>query len=147
MTWELFNPRRLLWYWTVVFACEYLWLDLELMSILSILVIVDFVTGIIKAIMIWEKISSKKMRSWAASKILLVFIPFIAALWMKSVWMEVWKLLASMIWILCVAESYSSIANIAMAIKWEKMEEFDIISLVLSKILAKIKSIVEKMLT
>lgn len=133
-------------YPAVAVACAYLRLDQELIWILSVLVIIDFITGIFRSYRVWEKITSARMWSWAVSKFLLIFIPFILALGFKSIWWDTHKVLSVMLSVLVVAETYSAISNIYQSIKWEAMEEFDVISLVLSKILLKLKNIIEKLL-
>lgn len=133
-------------YPVVAVTCAYLKLDQELIGILSILVLVDFVTGIARAYRVWEIITSSRMWSGAVSKFLLIFIPFILALCFKALGWDTHKILWAMLSILVVAETYSSIANIAQTIKWEKMEELDVISLVISKILNQLKLLIEKIL-
>jgi len=133
-------------YPTVAIACAYLQLDQELVAILSILILVDFITGVMKAYRIKEPITSARMWSGAVSKFLLITIPFILALCFKAVWGDTHKILSAMLSILVVAETYSSIANIAQIIKWEAITEFDVITLVLTKILKKLKTIIESIL-
>lgn len=133
-------------YPAVAWACAYLNLDQEILSVLAILVMIDFVTGIARAYRVWERITSARMWSWAVSKTLLIFIPFILGLCFKVIGWDTHKVLASMLAILVVAETYSSIANIAQVIKWEKIEEFDVISMILWNILNKLKQIIENIL-
>ena len=130
----------------VAIVCAYLNLNQEIIWILAILVIIDFITGILRAYRVWEKITSARMWSGAISKTLLIFIPFVLWLWFKAIGWDVSKILSAMVSILVVAETYSVIANITQAIKWEVIEEFDVITMVLTKILAKLKQIIENIL-
>ena len=142
-TWNIIKASI---YPAVAWACTYLNLNQELIWILAILVMIDFITGIMRAYRVWDKITSARMWSWAISKTLLIFIPFVLWLWFKAIGWDVNKILSAMVSILVVAETYSVIANIIQAIKWEVIEEFDVITMVLTKILAKLKQIIENIL-
>lgn len=140
------NVIKTLIYPAVAGVCAYLKLDQELLSILAILIIIDFITGVARAYRVWEKITSTRMWSGAVSKTLLIFIPFILWLWFKAVGWDTHKTLWAMLSILVVAECYSAIANIAQVIKWKAIDEFDVISIILSKILWKLRQIIENIL-
>lgn len=140
------NIIKTMIYPSVAAMCVYLNMEQEILNILWILIVIDFITGVIKAYRVWEKITSKHMWIWLVSKWLLLLVPIIVWLWLKAIDWDTTRLMSGMISILVVAEAYSSIANIMQAMKWEKIEEFDVITLILTKILNKFRKILDNLL-
>ena len=124
-------------------VCWYLNLAQESVIILSILIILDFITGIIKSIRLWDDIKSKKWIIWILSKLLLILIPITIALVWKWVWVNLYVFISSCFGLLIVSEWYSVIWNITMAITGKKLKEKDSISMILEKILSIIKKILD----
>lgn len=142
-TWSIIKTTI---YPIIAVGATYLWLNNEVFWILAMLIVIDFITGIIKAYRIWDKVTSKWMWVWQASKAFLLLIPILVSLWFKAIWEDWTKVLTSLLWILIVAEIYSSVSNIMQIIKGKYIEEFDVITLILSWVLGKIKTVLENLL-
>lgn len=114
--------------------------------VLTILMIVDFVTGILTSYEIdgREAITSRKMTMGAIAKALILLVPFILIITAKGLGIDVLFFVQGSISMLIVAESYSVIGNIYAFKTRKRTKEIDAVSMVLKNIKDMILSILEK---
>lgn len=103
-------------------------------AILAVLMVMDFLSGLAKAHAIGEVISSRRMKSGAASKSLILLMPLAVALAAKGLGQDYNWMLTWVISVLILAELYSFIANIYAIRTGECLPEFDVISIIGKKI-------------
>lgn len=103
-------------------------------AILAVLMVMDFASGLAKAHAIGEVISSRRMKSGAASKALILLMPLAVALAAKGMGQDYSWMLTWVISVLILAELYSFIANIYAIRTGESLPEFDVISIIGKKI-------------
>ena len=103
---------------------------------LTILMVVDFFTGIMTAYAIdgRESITSRKMTIGAAAKALILLIPFVLTLTAKGVGYDLVFFVQGSISMLVLAETYSIIGNIHAFKTGKRSKEIDAVSFVLKKI-------------
>jgi phage-related holin len=128
-------------YLVITTICWYLNLAQESVMILTILIVLDFTTWIIKSKRIGEEIRSKKGVLWILSKLLLILIPITIALVGKWVWIDLLWLVSWAFAMIIVSEWYSVISNITIIITWKKTKEEDALSIVLHHILDTFKKV------
>lgn len=90
----------------------YLGLDKEVFTIFGWLLLIDYVSGVIKAKRIGEEITSKRMKFGIISKLSLVIIPIVLALAAKALHGDAGTILYVGLNILVLSELYSIIGNI-----------------------------------
>jgi len=136
-----------MWCTYISVACifAYLWLKEEAVMILTVLLIIDVFTGVLKAIRIKEEVTSKKGILWPLSKLSILAIPFIVALMAKGSGWDGDILVSAFFGVASVYTGYSSIANIYMIYTGEKVTEVDATSAIIKYMLGvvekKLKSI------
>lgn len=130
----------------VTAACifAYLGIETEWFAILTVLLVLDFFTWVIKARFINEKITSKRMRLGSIKKLILLIVPIVVALMFKATGVNWDKVLLGFIGILCVAEWYSIFANVVMIRTGQRYNEFDAVTFVLKKVADYIQSRLDK---
>ena len=103
---------------------------------LTILMVVDFFTGILTSYKIDGRcaITSRKMTMGAVAKLLIVLIPFVLILAAKGVGYDLVVLVQGAISMLVLAETYSIIGNIHAFKTGKRSKEIDAVSFVLKKI-------------
>lgn len=131
-------------YITVACVFAYLGIETEWFAILTVLLILDFLTGITKAFFINERITSKRMWLGSVKKLILLIVPIVVALMFKVTGINWDKMMLWFIGILCVAEWYSIFANVVMIRTGQRYNEFDAVTFVLKKITDYIQSKLDK---
>lgn len=104
----------------------------DAIEILTIMICIDFVTGVIKS-WIQKETSSEWMSRWLLRKMILVLVPLIIWLTWKWVWIDLSTFLTWSISALIVSEAYSIIANIYTIQTWKKAKEYDIMTIIIRK--------------
>lgn len=112
----------------------YLGLDAEAIVVLTVLLGVDYATGLIKAKSIHESITSNKMKYGIASKMILLVIPISIALGAKGVDVEMGMLVIVCVNILIFSELYSILGNIACITSGKVLPEIDAPSMIAKQI-------------
>lgn len=112
----------------------YLDLNGETMGLYILLQVIDYITGIYKANALNESITSNKMKYGAASKLLLLLIPFSLAIAAKAIEMDVSIVLSWSITILILSEVYSIIGNIYAARTKQELPEYDAVAMIGKKV-------------
>ena len=105
-------------------------------TILTILMLVDFVTGIAASYKIngWCSITSERMTAGVISKLIILLIPFIIAITGKGIGIDFMVYVQWSLVILILSEAYSNAGNIQSFRTGKKILEVDAVSLLLSKI-------------
>lgn len=112
----------------------YLDLDAEAIVVLTVLLGVDYATGLFKARRIKESITSNKMKYGVASKMILLVIPISIALGAKGVDVEMGMLVIVCVNILIFSELYSILGNIACITSGKVLPEIDAPSIIAKQI-------------
>ena len=140
---------------TVLSTCVYgsifciftrLGLQAEAISVLTILIVIDFITWIIKSYFVNDEITSKRMWSWIGGKLCVLLVPFTIALVVKWAGYQADNILAGCLSLFMVAEWYSIIANVITIRTGKKFTEYDAITVVLQKILSFFQGMIDKWL-
>jgi len=123
-------------------VCNYLEISQEAIFILTILMLVDTFTGIIKTIALKKKPTSSRLSLGILSKVTLMLIPFCLALAGKGIGLELITVALGTINVLILSETYSIISNIYVIRTRKDVKEYDVISLLLNKL----RKILEKLM-
>lgn len=107
---------------------SYLGLNQEAFTIFGYLLLIDYVSGIMKAKAIGESITSNKMKYGLISKLSLVLIPLVLALAAKAVHGDAENILYIGMNILILSETYSIIGNVYTVRTKEKLPEWDAVA-------------------
>ena len=106
----------------------YVGLDIFAFTALGYLLLIDYVTGVMKARSLGRRITSNKMKYGIASKFSLVFLPFVLALAAKAMGAEAGTFLYVGMNILILSEVYSIIGNIYAIRTHEELPEWDAVA-------------------
>lgn len=110
-------------------------IEIEAVMILTILIVIDTITGVVKAIVLTKiKPSSAKFSRGILSKLLLLLIPFVITITGQGAGLNLIWLATGSIAMLCLSEAYSIIGNIGAVILKKEILEFDALEFVLKKI-------------
>lgn len=112
----------------------YLGLDGEAFLLFSILLFIDYVTGVMKARALNHSITSNKMKYGIISKFSLMFIPIVLAIGAKALDADFSSVLLVGINILVLSEVYSIIGNIYTVRTKEELPEYDAVAAIGKKI-------------
>lgn len=107
---------------------SYLGLNKEAFTIFGYLLLIDYITGVLKAKTLGECITSNKMKYGVISKFSLVLIPLVLALAAKSLHGDAENMLYVGMNILILSETYSIIGNIYTIRTREKLPEWDAVA-------------------
>lgn len=107
----------------------YIGLSVELMYIYAGLLIADFISGVIKALVVGEELSYKKGRNGIITKMLLWFIPIVLACTTKIIGVEAQIIFQWGLGILAFTEGYSFMSNTYYIKKGKYLPEIDGIAL------------------
>lgn len=102
--------------------------DKESFTLLAILLLIDYLTGVSKAYRLKESITSNKMKYGIVSKMSLLLIPIVIAIAAKSIHANASSVLFTGINILVLSEVYSIIGNIYSIRSGESLPEIDAVS-------------------
>lgn len=129
----------------IVSLCSYLQLDQEMFVIYSVLLFIDYFTGLIRWIM-HKNLKSKTAIAGIVSKMVLILLVFSVGLMWVLMHQDMKTMMSWLITALALAELYSIVWNIYEIRTGKKATEYDAITAVLSFILEKIKLAVEKII-
>lgn len=107
---------------------SYLGLDQEVFTIFGYLLLIDYVSGMMKAKAIGQDITSSRMKYGIASKMSLMLIPLVLALTAKAVHGDADNVLYVGMNILVLSEAYSIIGNIYTIRTKETLPEWDAVA-------------------
>ena len=117
------------------------WWTEQAFVILAWLIALDFILGIIKAAVIKDPITSKKMKVWLLWKLVLLLIPLCIWVTGQAIHVNMVWIVEIAAWALTLAELYSILQNIYIIKTWEHIEEYDAISFVIKKLLWMVKKL------
>lgn len=120
----------------------YLGIESEVFLILAIVMAVDSVTGVIRAVRLGEKISFTIFYGGVAIKFLFVLIPLLVALVGKGLQQDLTIGALVVMKIMVVSEAYSALGNIYSAKTKKKISNIDFISLLIHAIRNLFKSVI-----
>lgn len=115
-------------------ALMYTGLPAEPAAILTVLVAVDFISGISRAHVLGEPVTSRRMRVGMVTKGGVITVPLVMALTAKGLGTDFTWLVSWTISVFILSETYSIIANIYAARTGIILPEFDAVSAVLKKV-------------
>lgn len=120
-------------------------LPVDPMLALSVLILIDFVTGVGSAYILEEPVTSNRARIGILSKVVLLLIPVTMALVMKALGASHYLEYAnSIIYVLVLSEAYSIIGNIYTIQTKERVKELDAVSALLKSLLTAIQEILKR---
>jgi len=108
----------------------YLGINAEAFMLFSLLLGMDYSTGILKARAIKESITSNKMKYGIISKFSLILIPIVLAIGAKAVGADFGSVLLAGINMLILSEVYSIIGNIYAIKTHEELPEYDVVAMI-----------------
>lgn len=106
----------------------YLGLNKEAFTLFAALLLIDYVTGVGKAGIIGQSITSNRMKYGIASKMVLLFIPIVLAIGAKIINQPSDSILFIGVNILVLSEVYSIIGNIYSMRTKEELPEIDAVA-------------------
>lgn len=112
----------------------YLGLDKEAILLFSILLVIDYITGVAKACRLKHSITSNRMKYGLISKFSLILVPIVLAIGAKAVGADFKTVLMVGINILIISEVYSIISNIYSIRTKEELPEYDAVAILGHKI-------------
>lgn len=121
-------------YGPFVFLMETLQLDQDSMSVLTVLVLIDIFTGVMKTLALGKKPSSRRLLNGFISKVLLLLVPIVFALAVKGIGVDAKSMLYMILSVLILSETYSIIGNVYTVKTRKEVEEFDAVAVILKMI-------------
>jgi phage-related holin len=109
-------------------------IDINAMYYLSILLVIDYMTGLMKASRVGESITSHKMKYGVVSKLSIVIIPISFAITARALGLEFGAFLKIAFNLIILSELYSIVGNIYSIRTKEQLPEMEVISIIASKI-------------
>lgn len=138
---KFFNKNIAIWlYPPIMFIFNYTWVNREVFTILSILMMLDMVTGVAKTIVLWWKPTSERFIIGLISKCLLLLVPMVIGLIAKGAFqIDITMFVRWVLWALVLAEWYSVLQNIVSTVQKKEIKEYDAMTLVLTTILERVQ--------
>ncbi len=139
--------------WVTVKNCLYipaflagLGCPLQACQYLVYLMIIDFVTGVVRAGMNhgWQSVKSSIGIAGIISKVTILLIPVTLIFAGKGVGMDFTMLIGGVLYILVLSESYSILGNVQSIRSGKDMPEFDAVALTLKQVRKFLLKILEK---
>lgn len=112
----------------------YLGLNAEAILMLTVLLGIDYVTGLLKANRIHESITSNKMKYGVVSKMTLLIIPISIAIGAKGVDIDLSAIVIVCVNMLIFSEMYSIVGNVACITSGKVLPEIDAPSIIAKQI-------------
>lgn len=109
-------------------------LDVDTVKILAIMMAIDTVLGVLKALKLGNKISFKKLLFGLITKASVLIIPMILALTAKALSFDFTWFVNAVLNILVIAEAFSSITNILSIRQGKNLENGDFITKLLHSV-------------
>lgn len=116
--------------WVLTYTC----INEEVFAIFVVLILIDFITGVMKSWSNKIEITSKRMRWGIASKFSLILIPIVIGLGAKALGQNADALFTYGMNLLILSEVYSIIGNIYNIRTGKNLPEWDVIALFASRI-------------
>lgn len=117
-------------------------LDVTKFFILSFLMVLDLVTGVTKAYVRKEDVTSRRLSAGFLSKVMVLLIPLTVAVMAKGIDVDMVWFISFTISILIVAEAYSVVGNVYTIKTGEAVKEIDAVSAIVKAL----RRILENML-
>ena len=111
-------------------ALTYLGLNGESFFLFSVLLLIDYITGVAKAYRLNQCITSNRMKYGILSKLSLLLIPIVLAIGAKAVGADFKTVLLVGINILVLSEVYSIIGNIYSIRTKDELPEYDVVAMI-----------------
>lgn len=146
MTWVIiFLHKQTKWiaYTAIPSMFAYLWISQEVVYVLTALIFIDVLTGIAKHI-VHGTVRSRSLSAGLISKLILLLIPLTLWLVGKSWGYDLSTLVTVAVSVLAVWEWYSILANIYEIQTKKKLEEFNVVGLLIQKLASFLKSLLDK---
>lgn len=125
---------NIVWGITLWAILEYFWMSWEVIIILTVMLVLDWIFGCINAYLN-ETLESKVMARWLLKKLTRWCIPFIVIAVMRWAGFDnIWTISTTVLSILIVAEWYSVIWHIYSINYWKKLAEIDALKLLIERI-------------
>jgi len=121
---------------------NFLEVDSIVISMYALLLVIDLFTGVLKAIKLGYKPTSRRFLTGVMAKLTFLLIPIILAIAAKAIGVDLKVFVTTVINALILNEVYSTIANIYTIQTGKVAQEFD----VLSKVLKFIRNFIDRML-
>lgn len=139
---EIFKTCKAISYTILVPLFTYIGVSSELVAILSVLIVFDIFTAVVREVIVGERIKSRMFWIGVTAKMLLILIPFVVILVGKGVGIDLGFLGKVTLSIFIVAEGYSIIGNvIQIRAKDKTIDEQDAITSVIKGIESMFKKI------
>ena len=123
-----FNTIVVLISYVASYVLTYADLNSEQMTAFAVLIVIDYVTGVIKAHHIGESITSNRMKYGAISKLSLLVVPIVLGIGSKATGINLNIIISMFINILIISEVYSSISNVHAITKGKELPEYDVLA-------------------
>ncbi len=125
---------------TLATILDYFSMSWEWVIIMTVMLVLDFIFGLLSAKSRWEKIESKIWEHGLMKKISRWLLPFIVVAWLKRTWMWwIEELVKVVIGMIVFSELYSIIWHIYSINYWQELTEVDSFKMLLERILKLIK--------
>ena len=108
---------------------NYLNLETEIFALYALLLVIDYITGLLKALRLKQHIKSNIMKYGILSKLILLLIPLTLLITAKIVGVDIESLVKVSINILALSELYSIISNLYSYRTAKELPEYDVLSL------------------
>lgn len=131
-----------IFYFPFVYFFSYLGLDQEQIAIYSVLIFLDFVTGLIKGFTRCS-VRFRVFYIGLASKLLFLLIPFVFALAAKALHYEVAAFLGVVLSIMILSETFSIVRNIYIIKTGKQVENFDVLGMLIELIRKRLSEILK----
>ena len=116
-------------------AMAYLGIDKEAFMLFAVLLLVDYLTGLIKARRLGHSITSNKMKYGIFSKFVLILIPLMMAVLAKIIGAQNYDMVLYMgMNILAISEFYSIVGNIYSIRTKKELPEYDVVASIGNKV-------------
>lgn len=140
--WALVGIIGWIWLWGIL---EYFNISQEWLIIMTVMLIVDFIFGIVSAKVRWEEITSKKRWGWLVKKVTRWVLPFIVAGGLSRTWMWGMDLIIdTILWMIVFSELYSIIRHIYSINYNEELPEVDAFKMLLNGLTKFLKNLINK---
>jgi phage-related holin len=122
---------------------NYLQIDAEKLMILGFLLLCDFFVGIVKAVVIQEKITYTRAVAGILSKVIILLVPIILAVMSKGIHNDIVAYVDYVISALIIAETYSIMENVYVIRTKNSPKEIDLVSFVIRGIRAFLEKLLQ----
>ena len=138
---------KLWWIALIVSIIGYVWINPEWFLLLTVLMVFDVITWIGKRLALWHKdITSRKFLVWVMAKILVLSALLLFAWSIKVIGISTWISVSVIIWLFIAWELYSSLQNIHTIKTGKEETEYDVISIITSRLLSLMRTFIERSL-